>query len=92
MPLISVASLHVERGKMPGGKMASTTRLTPESLKQELSTYEESYGISSADFIEKYQAGEMGDSRDVMRWAWLCSVALKLGVLVVQEPKRSITA
>ena len=56
--------------------MASTTRLTPESLQQELAAFEERYGLASADFLEQYQAGKMGDSRDVMRWAWLCSVSI----------------
>jgi len=69
--------------------MASTTRLTPASLQQELAAFEERYGLASSDFLERYQAGKMGDSRDHMRWAWLCSVALKLGMLTVSEPKAS---
>ncbi len=67
--------------------MASTTRLTPESLQQELVTFEEHYRLTSAEFLERYQAGKMGDSRDVMRWAWLCSVALKLGLFASNETK-----
>jgi hypothetical protein len=62
--------------------MALTTRLTPESLKQHLPAFEESYGMTSAEFLGKYQAGKMGDSREMMRWAWLYSVAAKLGALV----------
>jgi hypothetical protein len=58
--------------------MAATTRLTVESLKQQLSAYEARYGLSSTTFFERYQAGTMGDARDVMHWAWLCSTALKL--------------
>ena len=72
--------------------MASTTCLTPESLKQQLATYEEKYGITSTDFLEKHHAGKMGDARDVMRWAWLCSVAVKLGLLAAREPKTPTSA
>jgi hypothetical protein len=72
--------------------MASTTRLTPETLKEQLSAYEDSYKMTSADFLAKYHAGKMGDSRDVMRWAWLCSVAVKLGVLEAREPGTPMTA
>ena len=72
--------------------MASTTRLTPESLKQQLATYEEQYGITSTDFLERYQAGKMGDARDVMHWAWLCSVAVKLGLLAARGPKTPMSA
>ena len=72
--------------------MASTTRLTPESLAEQLSAFEERYGISSTTFVEQYHAGKLGDDRDMMRWAWLCSVAVKLGVLTVNEPETPMTA
>jgi hypothetical protein len=72
--------------------MASTTRLTPESLKQQLVTYEERYGLTSTDFLEKYHAGKMGDARDVMRWAWLCTVAVKLGMLAARKPETPMSA
>ena len=72
--------------------MASTTRLTPESLAEQLSAFEEKYGIASTAFLEQYHAGKLGDDRDVMRWAWLCSVAMKLGTLTVKEPETPMTA
>ena len=72
--------------------MASTTRLTPESLKGQLAAYEAQYGITSSDFLERYQAGKMGDARDVMHWAWLCSVAVKLGVLPARVPNTPMSA
>jgi hypothetical protein len=74
------------------GTMASTTRLTPESLTQQFAVYEEKYGITSTEFLEKYHAGTMGDDRGIMRWAWLCSVAVKLGILAAHESKTSMTA
>ena len=72
--------------------MASTSRLTPESLKQQMSAFEERYGLTSVEFLAKYQSGTMGDSRDVMRWAWLCSVALKLGLLATSTSRSHMTA
>jgi hypothetical protein len=57
--------------------VANTVKLTPAQLAAELLKLEREHGMSSVVFFEKYQAGEMGDSKDVMRWAWLWSVALR---------------
>ena len=65
--------------------MAKTIRLTPERLAEELATCEREHGMSSYEFFEHYQAGELselGESEAGMRWAWLCSVALRSGTLV----------
>ena len=62
--------------------MARTETLTPERLRAELVRLETEHGMSTAEFFERYQAGEMGDSKAVMRWAWLCSVAVRSGMLV----------
>jgi len=43
--------------------------MTDELLATELQKYEQKYSMSSAEFFEKYQRGEMGDSEEVMRWA-----------------------
>ena len=61
--------------------MARTETLTPERLRAELVRLEAKYGMTSAEFFERYQAGEMGDSKAVMRWAWLFAVAARSGVL-----------
>ena len=61
--------------------MARTEILTPERLRAELARLEAGHGLSSAEFFERYQAGEMGDSKAIIRWAWLCSVAVRSGVL-----------
>ena len=72
--------------------MAKTTRLTPELLQDELARYEGRYKMPSLDFLDKYQSGQMGDSREVMRWAWLCSVALRLGMLTRSEAETRTSA
>jgi len=40
-------------------------------LAEQLREYERRYAMSSADFYEKYQRGEMGDEREIMHWAML---------------------
>ena len=57
--------------------MARSEKLTDERLAQELEQLEREYRMSSADFFERYQAGVMGDSKPILRWAWLYSVALR---------------
>ena len=61
--------------------MARAESLTPERLRAELARLEAQHGMSSAEFFERYQAGTMGDSKAVVRWAWLCSVAVRTGAL-----------
>jgi hypothetical protein len=38
-------------------------------LHQELCVLEGKYGMTSNEFYEKYQRGEMGDDAEVMHWA-----------------------
>lgn len=46
-------------------------KLTAEDIEAELRKFEERYGLSSAEFYDKYNRGEMGDSEDVIEWAGL---------------------
>lgn len=62
--------------------MAKTIKLTPEKLAEELAMYEREHDLSSAEFFERYQAGEVDHSNAMMRWAWLCSVAVRSGALI----------
>lgn len=66
--------------------MTRTVKLTSETLSDELLKLEREYGMPSATFFERYQAGEMGDSKAMMRWAWLCSVAVRAGELTRPVP------
>jgi hypothetical protein len=40
-------------------------------LAERLREYEQRYEMSSSDFYERYQRGEMGDEREIMHWAML---------------------
>ena len=37
-------------------------------LNGDLARFEQRYGINSADFYARYQAGQMGDDADVFEW------------------------
>jgi hypothetical protein len=56
---------------------AKTTVLTSADIERELRSLEAKYGISSEEFYEKFIRGEMGDSREVVRWSGLCDMAAK---------------
>jgi hypothetical protein len=46
-------------------------------LQTELTTFEEQFGMATADFYALYQQGEMGDDMDVMDWASLYDMYLR---------------
>jgi len=56
-------------------------RLSLKDLLDELKQFESRYGMSSDEFYEKFNKGEMGDSADVIEWAGLYEWALR------KEPK-----
>jgi hypothetical protein len=39
------------------------------TLIRSLVTYEQHYGMASADFFARYQSGELGDAADFVEWA-----------------------
>lgn len=47
-------------------------------LTSELNAYEKRFAMSSANFLEKYQAGEMGDDADLFEWQVLYKMYLRL--------------
>lgn len=53
----------------------------PEQLAQELELLEREHRMPSWEFFERYQAGNLPESSEYVRWAWLCSMALRRGSL-----------
>jgi hypothetical protein len=47
-------------------------------LGEELARFEQRYGMSSADFFARYQAGQMGDDADVFEWNALYKMHTRL--------------
>lgn len=44
------------------------TELKLERLRRKVERFEEEYGMSSEEFREKFEAGELGDDKEVMEW------------------------
>jgi len=49
-----------------------------EVLQQDLAEMERKYGMSSGEFYERFQAGQMNDEADFMEWNALYKMATKL--------------
>jgi len=47
-------------------------------LRADLTRFEQQYGMTSADFFAKYQAGEMGDHADAFEWNVLYKMYTRL--------------
>jgi hypothetical protein len=56
-------------------KKAEIRRLTPDDVARELKLFEQKYGMTSADFVTRYEQGEMGDAHEIMVWRGLCRMA-----------------
>ena len=44
-------------------------------LKARLQAFEARYKMSSEDFFQRYEQGELGDSADFMEWSSFCDMA-----------------
>lgn len=47
----------------------ANARQEADSLRSRLAELEMEYGMSSADFLRRFQAGELGDSADMFEWS-----------------------
>ena len=47
-------------------------------LSEDLARFEQRYGMNSADFFARYQAGQMGDDADVFEWNALYKMHTRL--------------
>lgn len=54
-------------------------RLTDEELARQLSLLENEFGMTSAEFLARYNAGELGDRPAFIRWSGLLRIAAKVG-------------
>jgi hypothetical protein len=53
------------------------TMMTANRLNEELTALENRHGMSSAVFYERFNRGELGDSREFLLWASLYDMAAK---------------
>jgi predicted RNA-binding protein with PIN domain len=49
-----------------------------EELLEEMKQYEKKFGMSTVVFYAKYLKGEMGDGREVMKWAMVYQAYTRL--------------
>ena len=52
-------------------------KLTPEMIREKLAAFEHRYAMTSADFWERYCAGELAEAADFFHWGALCYMALR---------------
>jgi hypothetical protein len=45
-------------------------KITPDELLQRVKPYEEQYGLSSAEFMERFKAGTIEETRETVEW-WI---------------------
>lgn len=72
LPMISMAEDEV---------MLPRIEITPDALKAELARLEQEHCMSSIEFYARFHEGTIPEGRDFMRWAWLCTVAMRQGML-----------
>ncbi|MHB8573857.1 MAG: hypothetical protein ACYDCQ_00855 [Dehalococcoidia bacterium] len=53
------------------------TRLTEAVLSSQLSALEQRYGMTSDEFLLRFNLGELGDDLEYLRWAGLLRIRSK---------------
>jgi hypothetical protein len=54
-------------------------RLTQEEFQRQITELEQRYQMPSAEFLRRYDAGDLGDDLSLIHWAGLLRVAAKAG-------------
>jgi hypothetical protein len=69
---------------------AEQSQVQLRQLQADLAELEQRYHLSSAEFYQRYRAGQMGDEMDYIEWASLVQMAhnleKRLELLVASEP------
>ncbi|QKQ97911.1 hypothetical protein GKQ38_00015 [Candidatus Nanohaloarchaea archaeon] len=55
------------------------TQMKLDRVKQKIQQMEEKHGMNSEEFREKFQAGELGDEKEYMKWDMLLDAKKELG-------------
>lgn len=58
--------------------------LTTEDLKRKLAEYEVEYGMTSREFIGRYNHSELEENLDYMRWAGYYDMAAEVGIVSLE--------
>lgn len=57
---------------------ADVCRAHLEELRQDITTFEQQYGLSSTEFYRRFQAGQTDDRMDYVEWASLVQMSENL--------------
>ena len=57
---------------------AENSRQQLTELQQDLALFEQQYGMTSAEFYQRFQAGKLGDDMDYVEWASLVQMSRNL--------------
>ena len=49
-----------------------------QEIERSLAEYERRFGLSSTEFLKRFQAGELDDTADFMEWNVLCTTRQRL--------------
>jgi hypothetical protein len=60
-------------------------RLTDEELTRQLSELEAAHGMTSEQFLVRYNSGELGDDLHFIRWSGLLRMAATAGLSLSQR-------
>jgi len=60
-------------------------------LERELAILEQTHGISSEEFLQRYQAGKMGDAPEFIRWVGQYKLYLNLRSMISASLQLVIT-
>ena len=61
--------------------------LSASDIRRELKAIEKRYGMTSGDFYERFNRGELGDDQDFMMWASLYDM-----LAIAEAPSKPIPA
>jgi hypothetical protein len=60
-------------------------RLRLERYERDLRDFEKSFGMDSADFYARFEAGELGDDTDFFEWSGLCELRRDLLDVIARD-------
>ena len=58
-------------GSMQKKTKVKVERLSPADIERELNAFEAKFGMTTEEFLRKWELGEMGDDEDVFDWRGL---------------------
>jgi len=71
-----------KRRGMPKEIRAKVHTLTDDDIRERLLAFEKQFGMTSDEFLRRYNSGELGDNPEFIDWSGLLYIAARVGVTV----------